>query len=48
MLPEALGVLGEHAARNGVLIMLEPLNRYENHMLNRLEQVARPGRRVPP
>ncbi|MER6505550.1 sugar phosphate isomerase/epimerase family protein [Nonomuraea sp. NPDC050227] len=36
VLAEALGILGEHAQRNGVLIMLEPLNRYENHMVNTL------------
>lgn len=40
VLAEALATLGEHAARNGVLIMLEPLNRYENHMVNTLAQAA--------
>ncbi|MDH2430252.1 sugar phosphate isomerase/epimerase [Sphaerisporangium sp. TRM90804] len=40
VLAEALGELGEHAAREGVLIMLEPLNRYENHMVNSLAQAA--------
>ncbi|WP_327087107.1 sugar phosphate isomerase/epimerase [Nonomuraea sp. NBC_01738] len=40
VLAEALGVLGEHAQRNGVLIMLEPLNRYENHMVNTLAQAV--------
>lgn len=40
VLAEALGILGEHAARNGVLIMLEPLNRYENHMVNTLADAA--------
>lgn len=40
VLAEALGELGEHAARNGVLIMLEPLNRYENHMVNTLAQAV--------
>ncbi|MGH3313145.1 MAG: sugar phosphate isomerase/epimerase family protein [Streptomyces sp.] len=32
--------LGEHARREGVALYLEPLNRYEDHMLNRLEQAA--------
>lgn len=32
--------LGEHAAREGVTLLLEPLNRYEDHMVNRLEQAA--------
>jgi sugar phosphate isomerase/epimerase len=36
VLVEALTVLGEHAASEGVEIYLEPLNRYEDHMINRL------------
>jgi sugar phosphate isomerase/epimerase len=32
--------LGEHAAAEGVALYLEPLNRYEDHMVNRLEQAA--------
>lgn len=40
VLTEALGTLGEHAQRNGVLIMLEPLNRYENHMVNTLAEAV--------
>ncbi|MEV8569650.1 sugar phosphate isomerase/epimerase family protein [Streptomyces sp. NPDC051322] len=32
--------LGEHARREGVSLYLEPLNRYEDHMVNRLEQAA--------
>jgi sugar phosphate isomerase/epimerase len=40
VLTEALSVLGEHAQRNGVLIMLEPLNRYENHMVNTLAEAV--------
>jgi sugar phosphate isomerase/epimerase len=40
VLAEALGILGEHAHRNGVLIMLEPLNRYENHMVNTLAEAV--------
>src|SRR5215218_6952151 len=38
VLLEALEELGEHADREGVLVLLEPLNRYEDHMLNRLDQ----------
>ncbi|MDQ6874222.1 MAG: sugar phosphate isomerase/epimerase [Actinomycetota bacterium] len=30
--------LGEHAGANGVTVLLEPLNRYEDHMVNTLEQ----------
>ncbi len=37
VLLEALHELGEHADREGTLVLLEPLNRYEDHMLNRLE-----------
>ncbi|NAZ85971.1 sugar phosphate isomerase/epimerase family protein [Kineococcus indalonis] len=36
VLLEALTDLGEHARREGVLLLLEPLNRYEDHMVNRL------------
>jgi sugar phosphate isomerase/epimerase len=36
VLVDALGELGAHAAAEGVLILLEPLNRYEDHMVNRL------------
>jgi sugar phosphate isomerase/epimerase len=32
--------LGEHAASEGVQLYLEPLNRYEDHMVNRLGQAA--------
>lgn len=32
--------LGEHAAAEGVLLLLEPLNRYEDHMVNTLDQGA--------
>jgi sugar phosphate isomerase/epimerase len=32
--------LGEHARREGITLFLEPLNRYEDHMVNRLEQAA--------
>lgn len=35
-----LSALGGHAASEGVTLFLEPLNRYEDHMVNRLEQAA--------
>src|SRR4028118_1378972 len=40
VLLEALKELGEHAEREGTLVLLEPLNRYEDHMLNRVEQAV--------
>jgi sugar phosphate isomerase/epimerase len=40
VLLEALTVLGEHARAEGVTLFLEPLNRYEDHMVNRLEQAV--------
>jgi len=40
VLLEGLAELGEHAAREGVRLFLEPLNRYEDHMVNRLDQAA--------
>ena len=40
VLLEALVQVGEHAAREGVWLALEALNRYEDYMLNRLDQVA--------
>ncbi|GGM23948.1 MULTISPECIES: sugar phosphate isomerase/epimerase family protein [Micromonospora] len=36
VLVDALGALGEHARAEGVTLFLEPLNRYEDHMVNRL------------
>ena len=38
VLLEGLEELGEHADSVGTLVLLEPLNRYEDHMLNRLDQ----------
>ena len=35
---DAFGELAGHAATEGVVIALEPLNRYENHMINTLDQ----------
>jgi sugar phosphate isomerase/epimerase len=53
ILLEALEELGEHAESVGTLVLLEPLNRYEDHMLNRVEQaielcqtVGRPSLKV--
>ncbi|MEO3807548.1 sugar phosphate isomerase/epimerase family protein [Sphaerisporangium sp. B11E5] len=40
VLLEGLAELGEHARAEGVTLFLEPLNRYEDHMVNRLEQAA--------
>lgn len=40
VLLEALAELGEHAGREGVAVYLEPLNRYEDHMLNKLHQAV--------
>ena len=40
MLVAALTELGQHAAAEGVTVFLEPLNRYEDHMVNRLDQGA--------
>lgn len=40
VLLDALSRLGEHAARSGVELYLEPLNRYEDHMVNRLSDAA--------
>ena len=41
VLVEAFTALGEHAASEGVEIYLEPLNRYEDHMINRLADGVR-------
>ncbi|HEV8652234.1 MAG TPA: sugar phosphate isomerase/epimerase family protein [Actinomycetes bacterium] len=40
VLLDALAVLGEHAAREGVWLALEPLNRFEDYMVNRLDQAV--------
>ena len=40
VLLDALEELGEHADERGTLVLLEPLNRYEDHMLNRVEQAV--------
>ena len=40
VLAEGLTELGRHAATQGVQVFFEPLNRYEDHMVNRLEQAG--------
>jgi sugar phosphate isomerase/epimerase len=40
VLIEGLGALGEHAAREGVYVLFEPLNRYEDHMVNTLAEAV--------
>ena len=40
ILIDVLGRLGHHAAQRGVEVWLEPLNRYEDHMVNTLAQGA--------
>lgn len=40
VLLDALAELGEHALAEGATLALEPLNRYEDHMVNRLEQAV--------
>jgi sugar phosphate isomerase/epimerase len=40
VLMEGLRELGEHAGRAGVVVLLEPLNRYEDHMLNTAAQAV--------
>lgn len=38
VLTDMLGQLGDHAEKAGTQVLLEPLNRYEDHMLNTLAQ----------
>lgn len=40
VLVEGLGELAEHAKAEGVQVWLEPLNRYEDHMVNTLAQAV--------
>ncbi|MGA3540291.1 sugar phosphate isomerase/epimerase family protein [Micromonosporaceae bacterium DT194] len=40
VLLDTLGELARHAEAEGVRIFLEPLNRYEDHMVNRLDEAA--------
>jgi sugar phosphate isomerase/epimerase len=46
VLTEALTELAEHALPLGVAILFEPLNRYEDHMVNRVSQAAQICRAV--
>ena len=46
VLMEALADLAEHAAREGVWLLLEPLNRYEDYLINRLEQAVELGEAI--
>jgi sugar phosphate isomerase/epimerase len=46
VLLEALVELAEHAAAEGVWLALEALNRYEDYMINRLEQAVELGEEV--
>ena len=46
VLLEALAELDECAARAGVWLAIEPLNRYEDHMVNRLDQAAALARTI--
>jgi sugar phosphate isomerase/epimerase len=40
VLVDTLGTLGEHAVSEGVELFLEPLNRYEDYLVNRLADAA--------
>ena len=40
ILVDALGRLGEHAEREGVELFLEPLNRYEDYLVNTMAAAA--------
>lgn len=40
VLAEALAELGAHATQEGVTLWLEPLNRYEDHMVNTVAQAT--------
>jgi len=53
VLLEALTELGDHAAAEGVWLCVEPLNRYQDYLVNRLDEAAdliraadRPGLRI--
>lgn len=40
LLVELVKILAEEAAAHNTLVLLEPLNRYETHLINRLEQAV--------
>jgi sugar phosphate isomerase/epimerase len=46
VLLEALFELAEHAAAEGVWLALEPINRYEDYMINRIDQAVGLGEEV--
>ncbi|HOZ47265.1 MAG TPA: sugar phosphate isomerase/epimerase family protein [Candidatus Hydrogenedentes bacterium] len=46
LLVEILGPLGETAQQAGCLVLVEPLNRYETHLINRLSQAVDVVRRA--
>jgi sugar phosphate isomerase/epimerase len=46
VLLEALSMLAEHAAAEGVWLAVEPINRYEDYLVNRLEQAVGLGEEV--
>jgi sugar phosphate isomerase/epimerase len=46
VLLEALVELAEHAAAEGVWLAVEPINRYEDYMINRLDQAVELGEEV--
>ena len=47
MLLEGLAELGAHAEQAGAVLLLEPLNRYEDHMVNTVAQRRRAHRARP-
>jgi sugar phosphate isomerase/epimerase len=47
VLLEGLAELGAHAERAGAVLLLEPLNRYEDHMVNTVAQAAELVRDTP-
>ena len=46
LLVEQLGRLAAYAGKHGVKVFVEPLNRYETHLLNRVEEAVAINQRV--